>query len=226
MLIDQYNLVKENVKAACEKVGRDPEEVTVIAVSKTKPLSMIEELMDCGVMDFGENKVQEIMKKYEEIKSPVRWHMIGHFQTNKVKYIIDKVDLIHSVNSYSLIDELEKQASKRDIKIHILLQVNIANENSKHGFTIEEMNNVMVYIQKCSALIVDGLMMMAPHIEAEQTRPYFQQTHELLHKLKRDFPHHPLKELSMGMSEDYHIALEEGATFVRIGRALFKDEQS
>ena len=191
-----------------------------------KPLSDIEELLETGQLEYGENYVQELCDKYENISKPVHWHMIGHLQTNKVKYIIDKVDLIHSVNSYSLIDELEKQASKRDIKIHILLQVNIANENSKHGFTIEEMNNVMVYIQKCSALIVDGLMMMAPHIEAEQTRPYFQQTHELLHKLKRDFPHHPLKELSMGMSEDYHIALEEGATFVRIGRALFKDEQS
>ncbi len=186
----------------------------------------IEELEKCGCFYYGENRVQAFLEKYEKYHGKGHWHFIGTLQTNKVKYIIDKVDLIHSVNSYSLIDELEKQASKRDIKIHILLQVNIANENSKHGFTIEEMNNVMVYIQKCSALIVDGLMMMAPHIEAEQTRPYFQQTHELLHKLKRDFPHHPLKELSMGMSEDYHIALEEGATFVRIGRALFKDEQS
>ena len=211
---------------AVYKILEEIKPATLVAATKYIDEKEIEELEKCGCFYYGENRVQAFLEKYEKYHGNGHWHFIGTLQRNKVKYIIDKVDLIHSVNSYSLIDELEKQASKRDIKIHILLQVNIANENSKHGFTIEEMNNVMVYIQKCSALIVDGLMMMAPHIEAEQTRPYFQQTHELLHKLKRDFPHHPLKELSMGMSEDYHIALEEGATFVRIGRALFKDEQS
>ena len=140
-----------------------------------------------------------------------------------MKYIIDKVDLIHSVNSYHLIDELEKQAKKYDLKVHILLQVNIAREESKHGFDIEEMDEVMNYLMKCPSLIVDGLMMMAPNIEPEDTRIYFRQTRELLERLKETYPQYPLHELSMGMSQDYQIALEEGATIVRIGRALFKD---
>lgn len=140
-----------------------------------------------------------------------------------MKYIIDKVELIHSVNSYHLIDELEKQAQKHQLKVHILLQVNIAREESKHGFDEEEMDQVMTYLKNCPSLIVDGLMMMAPHIEKEQTRIYFKKTKELLERLKKEYPEYPLHELSMGMSQDYDIALEEGATIVRIGRALFKD---
>ena len=140
-----------------------------------------------------------------------------------MKFIIDKVELIHSVNSYLLIDELEKQAQKHQLKVHILLQVNIAREESKHGFDEEEMDQVMTYLQNCPSLIVDGLMMMAPHIEKEQTRIYFKKTKELLERLKNEYPEYPLHELSMGMSQDYDIALEEGATIVRIGRALFKD---
>ena len=133
------------------------------------------------------------------------------------------MELIHSVNSYHLIDELEKQAKKNNLKVHILLQVNIAKEESKHGFDEEEMDQVMEYLQDCPSLIVDGLMMMAPHIDPEQTRIYFQKTRQLRDQLKQNYPQYPLHELSMGMSEDYEIALEEGATIVRIGRALFKD---
>ena len=183
----------------------------------------IEKLEACGCLYFGENRVQAFLDKYEQYHGKGHWHFIGTLQKNKVKYIIDKVDLIHSVNSYHLIDELEKQAKKHDLKVHILLQVNIAKEESKHGFDEEEMDQVMTYLQNCPSLIVDGLMMMAPHIEKEQTRIYFKKTKELLERLKNEYPEYPLHELSMGMSQDYDIALEEGATIVRIGRALFHE---
>lgn len=147
---------------------------------------------------------------------------IGTLQRNKVKYIIDKVDLIHSVDSYELLDELQKQAHKNKLIVHILIQVNIAREESKHGFDENEIVQVMEYMKKCPSLIVDGLMMMAPNIEPEKTRIYFQKTRDLLKEMKKQYPDYPLHELSMGMSHDYHIALKEGATLVRIGRALFQ----
>ena len=195
----------------------------LVAATKYVDYHEIEKLEALGVKYFGENRVQAFLEKYEQYHGQGHWHFIGTLQKNKVKYIIDKVDLIHSVNSYHLIDELEKQAKKHDLKVHILLQVNIAREESKHGFDIEEMDEVMNYLMKCPSLIVDGLMMMAPNIEPEDTRIYFRQTRELLERLKETYPQYPLHELSMGMSQDYQIALEEGATIVRIGRALFHE---
>ena len=210
---------EEAVKNMLEKV----KPATLVAATKYIDEKEIEKLEACGCLYFGENRVQAFLEKYEQYHGQGHWHFIGTLQKNKVKYIIDKVDLIHSVNSYHLIDELEKQAKKHDLKVHILLQVNIAREESKHGFDIEEMDEVMNYLMKCPSLIVDGLMMMAPHIEKEQTRIYFKKTKELLERLKNEYPEYPLHELSMGMSQDYDIALEEGATIVRIGRALFHE---
>lgn len=210
---------EEAVKNMLEKV----KPATLVAATKYIDEKEIEKLEACGCLYFGENRVQAFLDKYEQYHGKGHWHFIGTLQKNKVKYIIDKVDLIHSVNSYHLIDELEKQAKKHDLKVHILLQVNIAREESKHGFDIEEMDEVMNYLMKCPSLIIDGLMMMAPHIEKEQTRIYFKKTKELLERLTNEYPEYPLHELSMGMSQDYDIALEEGATIVRIGRALFKE---
>lgn len=207
------------VKELLEKV----KPATLVAATKYIDEKQIERLEACGCLYFGENRVQAFLEKYEQYHGKGHWHFIGTLQKNKVKYIIDKVELIHSVNSYHLIDELEKQAKKNNLKVHILLQVNIAKEESKHGFDEEEMDQVMEYLQDCPSLIVDGLMMMAPHIDHEQTRIYFQKTRQLRDQLKQKYPQYPLHELSMGMSEDYEIALEEGATIVRIGRALFKD---
>lgn len=207
------------VKELLEKV----KPATLVAATKYIDEKQIERLEACGCLYFGENRVQAFLEKYEQYHGKGHWHFIGTLQKNKVKYIIDKVELIHSVNSYHLIDELEKQAKKNNLKVHILLQVNIAKEESKHGFDEEEMDQVMEYLQDCPSLIVDGLMMMAPHIDSEQTRIYFQKTRQLRDQLKQKYPQYPLHELSMGMSEDYEIALEEGATIVRIGRALFKD---
>ena len=138
MLADKLNLVKKNIEEACDTAGRSPQEVTLIAVSKTKPVEMLKEAYDAGARVFGENKVQEIMDKYDQMPSDVKWHMIGHLQRNKVKYIIDKVTLIHAVDRYSLLKEIEKQAAKRDLEMPVLIQVNIAKEESKHGFEVEE----------------------------------------------------------------------------------------
>lgn len=215
------------MKVNQEAVKRILEEIKpakLVAATKYIDEKEIEMLEKCGCIYFGENRVQAFLDKYEKYKGNGHWHFIGTLQKNKVKYIIDKVDLIHSVNSYSLIDELEKQACKRHKQVNILLQVNIALEESKHGFEEHEIRDVMKYIQDCPHLVVHGFMMMAPNIPAEQTRIYFQQTKQLLEKIKINFPEYPLDELSMGMSQDYEIALEEGATIARIGRALFEEE--
>ena len=195
----------------------------LVAATKYVDYHEIEKLEALGVKYFGENRVQAFLEKYEHYHGNGEFHVIGTLQTNKVKYIIDKVTLIHSIASYSLIDEVEKQARKHELKMPILVQVNVAKEESKHGFDEEEMGQVMTYLKNCPSLIVDGLMMMAPNIEPEDTRIYFRQTRELLERLKETYPQYPLHELSMGMSQDYQIALEEGATIVRIGRALFHE---
>ena len=210
---------------AVKDILKDVSPAKLVAATKYVDEKEIEELEKCGCFYFGENRVQAFMDKYEKYHGQGHWHFIGTLQKNKVKYIIDKVDLIHSVNDYGLIDELEKQASKRNIEVHILLQVNIAREESKHGFDEDDMDNVMVYLKNCSHLIVDVLMMMAPNIEVEDTRIYFQKTKQLLDRLKNAYPQYPLNELSMGMSQDYKVALEEGATIVRIGRALFQEDE-
>ncbi|MEG0275527.1 MAG: YggS family pyridoxal phosphate-dependent enzyme [Coprobacillus sp.] len=208
---------KDKVKELLEEV----KPAKLIAATKYVGVEEINELEDCGCLYYGENRVQAFLDKYEKYHGKGHWHFIGTLQTNKVKYIIDKVELIHSVNSYKLIDELEKQAKKKNISVPILLQVNIAREESKHGFYKEDMEDVLLYVEKCSSLVVDGLMMMAPYIEVEDTRCYFKEMNNLRDELQKKCSQFDLKELSMGMSQDYQIALQEGATLVRIGRALF-----
>ena len=222
MLKENLKNVQNNIKKACERVGRKPEEVTLVAVSKMKPLSDIEELLETGQLEYGENYVQELCDKYENISKPVHWHMIGHLQTNKVKYIIDKVTLIHAVDRYSLLKEIEKQAAKRDLEMPVLIQVNIAKEESKHGFEVEEIDEVFNSLKDYPHVKVRGLMMMAPHIESSETERYFKMTQELLQRLQKDYPMYQLDQLSMGMSNDYHEALKHGSTMIRIGSALFK----
>ncbi|MDE6953512.1 MAG: YggS family pyridoxal phosphate-dependent enzyme [Erysipelotrichales bacterium] len=209
---------KQNVKNILE----DIKPAKLVAATKYVDVTQVEELEKCGCLYFGENRVQAFLEKYEKYQGKGHWHFIGTLQSNKVKYIIDKVELIHSINTLKLIQEVEKQAVKHNLNIHILLEVNIAKEESKQGFDPDNIYETMRLIETCPHIIVDGLMMMAPHIEVEDTRIYFKQTRELLEKLKKDFPQYPFNELSMGMSEDYKIALQEGATIVRIGRALFQ----
>lgn len=194
----------------------------LIAATKYVGVEEINKLEKLGVKYFGENRVQAFLEKYENYHGNCEFHMIGTLQPNKVKYIIDKVTLIHSVDSYSLIKEIEKQAMKHNLIMDILVQVNIAKEESKHGFEIEEIEKVFDSLINYPHVNVRGLMMMAPNIEPEQTRKYFKQTQDLLIRLKNKYPDYSLTELSMGMSNDYQIALEYGATMIRIGSALFK----
>ena len=222
MLETQLKEVEAKIQAACDRAGRKREEVTLIAVSKTKPIEMLQEAYDLGVRVFGENKVQEITAKYDALPDDIHWHMIGHLQTNKVKYIIDKVTLIHAVDRYSLLKEIEKQAAKRDLEMPVLIQVNIAKEESKHGFEVEEIDEVFSNLKDYPHVKVRGLMMMAPHIESSETEKYFKMTQELLQRLQKEYPMYQLYKLSMGMSNDYHEALNHGSTMIRIGSALFK----
>lgn len=223
MLIDQYNQVKKNVEEACKKVGRNPDEVTIIAVSKTKPLEMIEELRKKKVMDFGENKVQELTQKYEQISWPVRWHLIGHLQTNKVKYIVDKVALIHSVDSVKLAKQIDKEAAKQNVKVPILIQVNIADEDTKFGFTLDGVEEAVMEISKLQHVKIKGLMQIAPYVEnPEENRVHFVRMKQLSVDIsKKNFDNVDMSMLSMGMTNDYEVAVEEGSTMIRVGTGIF-----
>ena len=223
MLIDNYRNVQEKINKACERAGRDASEITLIAVSKTKPLSDIEELISSDVVDFGENKVQELVDKYENVSRPVNWHLIGHLQTNKVKYIVDKACLIHSVDSYKLAKEIEKEAVKKGVIVNILVQVNVANEESKFGLDTSEVMKLVEDISKLSNIQIKGLMTIAPYVEnPEENRLYFRQLKQLLLDIKtKNIDNVDMSILSMGMTNDYEVAIEEGATMVRVGTGIF-----
>lgn len=209
---------EQAVKAILNEVGSEH----LVAATKYVDEKEIEKLENLGVLYFGENRVQAFLEKYEKYHGKGHWHFIGTLQSNKVKYIIDKVDLIHSINTLKLIKEVEKQASKINKVMDILLEVNIADEETKQGFDTNDIIEAMNLIKECPHIHVKGLMMMAPNIDPEDTRIYFKKTKQLLDELKEKYPEYSLDVLSMGMSQDYKIALEEGSTFVRIGRALFQ----
>ncbi len=223
MLKDNLAQVEERIQAACNRSGRKREEVTLIAVSKTKPVSMIEELNELGVTNFGENKVQELTSKYEVLPKNLKWHMIGHLQTNKVKYIVDKVCLIHSVDSLKLAKEIEKEAIKKDVVCKILIEVNIAGEDTKYGVSYEEVLPLILEISKLSRVIVSGLMVIAPYtIDPEKNREYFRKMRHLYVDIKsKNIDNVSMDMLSMGMTGDYEVAIEEGATIVRVGTGIF-----
>ncbi len=215
--------VEKKIQAACERSGRDRSDVTLIAVSKTKPVSDIRQAMDCGIKVFGENKVQEIRDKTEEIKEPLDWHMIGHLQTNKVKYLPGKVCMIHSVDKMSLAEEIEKQAAKHDLVMDVLCEVNMAAEDSKFGLTPEAAPDFVKSIAAFPHVRVRGLMTIAPYTDDPETnRGYFRDLKKMLDDLKSEKIEGTLLDtLSMGMTGDYEVAIEEGATFVRVGTGIF-----
>lgn len=223
MLKDNLTAVQQNVIDACNKAGRDPSEVTLIAVSKTKPLSDVEEILDCGVIEFGENKVQELCDKYEQIKSPVHWHMIGHLQTNKVKYIVDKVYLIHSVDSLKLANQISKEASKKQVDVDVLIEVNVAEEASKFGLKTEETMQLVKEVAALDHINIKGLMTIAPFVDdPEENRPVFQTLRQLAVDIDAEnISGVSMEILSMGMTNDYMVAIEEGATMVRVGTGIF-----
>ena len=223
MLKENLEEVRRRAWAACERAGRKREDVTLIAVSKTKPVSAIREIMDCGVVDFGENKVQELCGKIEEIEEPLHWHLIGHLQRNKVKYIIRDAALIHSVDSYRLAEEINIQAKKIKRIVPILLEVNIAKESSKFGVAAEETLQLAEEISNLDNLRIEGLMTIAPYTEyPEENRIYFQKLRELSVDIGREnIDNVSMGILSMGMTGDYMTAIEEGATIVRVGTGIF-----
>lgn len=223
MLKDNYATVEKNIAAACARAGRDRSEVTLIAVSKTKPSEMLQEVYDAGARDFGENKVQEICEKFDRLPSDVRWHMIGHLQRNKVKQVVDKVVLIHSVDSYRLAQEISVQAQKKGLTIPILIEVNIAKEESKFGISAEDTIRLVEEISVLPNLKIQGLMTIAPYVvDAEENRLYFRQIKQLSVDIKnKNIDNVTMDILSMGMTGDYEVAIEEGATMVRVGTGIF-----
>ncbi len=222
-LLDNLKEVQNNIRISVKKGDRNPEDVTLIAVSKTKPVEMLKELYDNGIRDFGENYVQELAGKMEVLPDDIRWHMIGHLQTNKIKYIIDKVYMIHSVDSVHLAQAIGKEAVKRNLKVKILLEVNVAGEDTKFGFTPDNLLENYKEIIKIEGIEVLGLMTSAPYVEdPEENRQYFVQLKALMVDLKNKGMYNNSRYfLSMGMTCDYTVAIEEGAGFVRVGTAIF-----
>ncbi len=223
MLKDNYEKVLSNIEAACKRVGRDPKEVTLIAVSKTKPIDDLNEVYDAGARDFGENKVQELCQKIDEMPTDIKWHMIGHLQRNKVKYIVDRVSLIHSVDSYRLAEEINIQAKKKGIVVPILVEVNIAEEESKFGVTKEDAMELVKQIASLDSIEIKGLMTIAPYVvDSEENRAYFRKIKDLSVDIaKENIDNVHMDIISMGMTGDYEVAIEEGATMVRVGAGIF-----
>ncbi len=223
MLQDNLNQVEANIQAACEKAGRKRSEITLIAVSKTKPAAMIQEIYDAGIRDFGENKAQEICDKFHQLPADIRWHMIGHLQRNKVKQIIDKVCMIHSVDSYRLAEEINIQAKKHNIIMPILIEVNAADEQTKFGVSREDAVLLVEEVSKLDNLRIKGLMTVAPFVEdPEDNRVYFQELKKLAVDIKsKTLDNVDMDILSMGMTGDYMTAIEEGAAMVRVGTGIF-----
>lgn len=223
MIKENVAEVEARIQAACERAGRRREEVTLIAVSKTKPVRDIYEVMETGIKDFGENKVQEMCDKMEIIQQPLNWHMIGHLQRNKVKYIVDKATLIHSVDSLRLAQQISQEAQKKSVESNILIEVNVAEEESKFGLSTEEVIQMVEEISKLPSVHIKGLMTVAPFTDnPEENRPYFRNLKQLAVDIaEKNIDNVTMNVLSMGMTGDYEVAIEEGATMVRVGTGIF-----
>ena len=223
MLKENLANVEKNIEQACKNAGRSRDEVTLIAVSKTKPVEMLQEIYDENIRDFGENKVQELCSKMEQLPSDIRWHMIGHLQRNKVKYIVGKVELIHSVDTYRLAEEINIQAKKQNVIVPILVEVNIAHEESKFGISAEDAILLVEEISKLENVRIKGLMTIAPFVEnPEDNRLYFRKIKQLSVDItNKNIDNVFMEILSMGMTGDYMVAIEEGATMVRVGTGIF-----
>ena len=223
MITENLEQVRKNIDEACRMAGRDPKEVTLIAVSKTKPVSMLKEAYDAGARCFGENQVQEIMDKHPQLPEDIQWHMIGHLQRNKVKYIVDKVSMIHSVDSLRLAQTIEQEAAKHNVCVPVLLEVNVAQEESKFGLKMDEVLPLIETIADFPHIKVQGLMTIAPYVEnAEDNRDFFRQLKKLSVDIEaKNINNVSMSVLSMGMTGDYQVAVQEGATMVRVGTGIF-----
>lgn len=223
MIGENLKLVEEEIMGACERANRSRDEVTLIAVSKTKPVGDIYEAMECGIMTFGENKVQELNDKVEIVKEPVSWHFIGHLQRNKVKQLVGKTVLIHSVDSFRLAEQVHLESVKKDIVSEVLIEVNVAKEESKFGVFAEDVENLIREVAKLPNIAIKGLMTIAPYTQnPEDNRIHFQNLRKLLIDINaKNIDNVNMSELSMGMTGDYAVAIEEGATYVRVGTGIF-----
>ena len=223
MLTENVIEFEKNIQAACDRAGRSREEVRLIAVSKTKPVSDIEEVLTTGILDYGENKVQELSDKYDVLPKNIRWHMIGHLQRNKVKYLIGTTVLIHSVDSLRLAEQIEHEAAKADTIMNVLIEVNVAGEESKFGTTCNEAIELVRAVAALKHVKIKGLMTIAPFTDnPEDNRIYFKKLKQLSVDIKsKNIDNVDMDELSMGMTGDYEVAIEEGATMVRVGTGIF-----
>lgn len=223
MLKENLASVEEKISAACERAGRNRSEVTLVAVSKTKPVEMLSEVYQEGIRDFGENKPQEIRDKYPALPEDIRWHMIGHLQRNKIKYIIDRVCMIHSIDTLRLAEAVSEEAVKHGLVMPVLVEVNAAREASKYGIMPEETEDFVRQISVLPGIRVEGLMTIAPYTEnAEDNRKFFRCMKKLYVDIKeKNIDNVNMCSLSMGMTGDYEVAIEEGATMVRVGTGIF-----
>lgn len=227
MLKENYASVEARIQAACERSGRNRGSVTLIAVSKTKPSDMIREIYDLGQRDFGENRPQELRDKSGELPQDIRWHMIGHLQKNKIKYVVGRAVMIHSIDSRDLADAVSREAQKQGVTVPVLLEVNVAGEDTKFGIAPEEAESLARYTAALPGLRVEGLMTIAPFVDdPELNRPVFRKLKQLsvdiaMENIDNVF----MNVLSMGMTNDYETAIEEGATMVRVGTGIFGERE-
>lgn len=218
---ENLTAVRARITAAAESCGRNAEDIRLIAVTKTYPVSVMNEAIRLGVTDIGENKPQEVRNKFEDVL-PVRWHLIGHLQTNKVKYVIDRCAMIHSVDSIRLMDEIERLAVLHDREIDILIQVNISGEESKSGIAPEALDELLRHAGELKKTHVKGLMTIAPKAELGDASIHFKNMKRLFDEAKAAaYPNVSIEELSMGMSGDFEAAIRCGATMIRVGSAIF-----
>ena len=228
-VVENIREVEEKLAAEAARSGRKTEDILLLAVSKTKPVELIGEAVQAGCVSLGENKVQEIMEKYEPMMEyapegdRIHWHLIGHLQTNKVKYIIDKVDMIHSVESLKLAQEIEKRAAQKDVVMDVLIEVNMGGEESKFGISVLECEDFIRNIHRLPGIHISGLMTIAPFVENEElNREHFKSLKQLsVDIMQKNIDNVSMEFLSMGMSGDYETAIEEGANFVRVGTKIF-----
>lgn len=227
MVTENIAEVNAKIAAACRRAGRDRSEVTLIAVSKTKPESMIEEAYEVGQRDFGENKVQEICRKKDLLPEDIRWHMIGHLQRNKVHQVVGKACLIHSVDSLRLAEAINRDAEKRGVEVPVLVEVNVAQEESKFGVSAEETITLVEQISRLKYIQIRGLMTIAPYVEnPEENRSVFRKLKQLSVDIAvKNINNVNMSVLSMGMTNDYEVAIEEGATMVRVGTGIFGERE-
>ncbi|MGL5381377.1 YggS family pyridoxal phosphate-dependent enzyme [Clostridium sp.] len=214
---DNINFILKNI----------PKDVTLLAVSKTKPLEDLEEAYRLGIRDFGENKVQEMILKEESFHKDARWHLIGKLQTNKVKYIVGKVYLIHSLSSIKLLKKIESEFAKKEVVANLLIQINIGREESKSGILVEELDELINAIEDCNFVKIHGIMSIIPKGNEEENRCYFKEIKKIYDKIsKKQYKNISMKVLSMGMSSDYKIAIEEGSNLIRVGEGIFGKRKS